>query len=230
MSNYRCDLGLALIQGSQTMVLKTFGSDEGLLQFPDMQSLLEQHGLPMAYPGPDFMLSVGDDLTSVWTVMVDFCTLINYADLTAQKISTMTFGHIMTSVMYPLHAMDLASDPQKDLIRLGLLGFSSSVFLQWRTVGVKYSHFISAFRKRLIQVMEFEASSRLNLWLILIGAISLFDAKDDWWLQPLFHSNLKVCGIKVWEDMRVLMEDFLWIGLVHDKPGQRIFERFMANV
>jgi hypothetical protein len=212
------------------MVLKTDDSDEALLRFPDMQLLLEQHGLPMAYLGPDFMLSVDDDLTSVWTVMVDFCTLINYADITAQKISTMTFGHIMASVMYRLYAMDFAFNPQKDLIRLGLLAFSSGVFLQWRTIGIKYSQLISAFRKRLMPLIELEASSKLNLWLVLIGAISIFDPKDDWWLQPLFLSNVEVCGIETWEDMRVAMEEFLWIGLVHEKPGQRIFERWMAIV
>jgi hypothetical protein len=169
-------------------------------------------------------------LAEAWKTLSNFCTLIDFAARKAQRISTYTFLHAMTSIMYRLLSFHFDTNQRDEMVRFGLLAFASSIFLQWRSVGMPYTHLRLAFRKRLMFLMEPEVSSKLDLWLMMVGAISLLDEKDDWWLRPLFPFNVGMCQVETWEDMRTIMVDeFLWIGLVHDRPGRIVFERLMAE-
>jgi hypothetical protein len=225
----RTDLGLALITGFKSVVLSGSEIDEPLLQPSDLEMLLVSYDLAIAETKSSFPWDVDLKLAETWKMMADFCTLINFAADTGLKISTQTFLHAMTFVMYRLISMNFPNHPRNDMIRLGLLAFASSVFLQWRSIGMPYTHFATAFKKRLTFMMAPNVSSKLDLWMMMVGAISLLEIKDDWWLRPLFLFNVSVCGVETWEDMRKVMMEFLWIDLVHDRPGRMVFERLMAG-
>jgi hypothetical protein len=193
-----------------------------------MDLLLAPHGLIMEDSVPSFLTNVNGELAKSWGAVSNFCTLINFAASTAQRISTNTFLHAMTSIMYRLISMQFPTSPFNEMIRLGLLAFSTSIFLQWKSIGATYPNLISTFKKQLTLLMESNVSAKLDLWLMMVGAVSILDEKDDWWLRPLFVFNASVCQIETWEDMRKLVKDFLWVGLVHDKPGQRVLERLLT--
>jgi hypothetical protein len=61
------------------------------------------------------------------------------------------------------------------------------------------------------------------LWLLIIGAISFFTPTDDHWLMPLMRDQMWHCQISEWEDMHSHLNRFLWISVLHDKPGERLF-------
>lgn len=125
--------------------------------------------------------------------------------------------------------MRFHSNSQDEAVRLGLLAFSSGVFLQWRGMGVRYPHFTSLFQTCLEDVSESRIPSELMTWLLMVGAVGVFDASDDVWLKPLLSSSLGKCGIGSWTELRELLESFLWIELVFDKPGRRMFESTIAD-
>ncbi|KIW06781.1 uncharacterized protein PV09_02465 [Verruconis gallopava] len=226
----RNDLGLALAKGTSPMFLKIMSPEEALLQFPDLKSFLEPRNLPVAATNFVYLKDVEHKLIQAWTVLANFCTLINFAADTEQKISTHTFLHVMTSVMYQLLAMQSCFGAHNELVRLGLIVFSSSIFLQWKTIGLRYEQLTKTFLKHMKLVSNIEMSPRLILWMVMIGAISLLDQGHDHWVRPLFLMNMRLCGVQTWQDVRSVMTEFLWISFVHDQPAKSVYERIAGQV
>ena len=79
---------------------------------------------------------INQDLVATWVAMAEFSHMINRTTKSQHRITTETFLHIMASVMYRL--LDMTKFKLgliEEAIRLGLLAFSSSVFLQWKQLG-----------------------------------------------------------------------------------------------
>jgi hypothetical protein len=120
--------------------------------------------------------------------------------------------------------MHFKTGSKNEAIRLGVLAFLCGVFLQWKHLGMSYAHFTSMLRNCLIGMASESVSSELMVWLLMVGAVSVLDESDDWWLKPLLRFNIGLCAIDVWSEMQRLLKDFMWIGLVYDKPGRSVFE------
>lgn len=173
---------------------------------------------------------MNEELLQAWAVMSDFTNIINLAVESGQCISVDTFLDTMASVMYHLLDLDLDENSADEALRLGLLTFSCSVFLHWHRLGMSYPRIKAAFRDCLLKLGGLHISSSLALWMLMIGAIALFDAKDDWWFKPLFASHLKLCQIDSWDKMLRLLESFMWVGLIHDKPAKIVFDSQAMSV
>lgn len=229
---------MALRHGSRP----AFFYEEPILPYPDLTALLKlckfepattdsQHGTATL-----FLAEIDDELARAWRALSEFCSLINFAVDYGQLISTETFLDTMASVVYRLLDMcfEESGSILDETIRLGLLAFSCVLFLQWKDLGMSYSHLASTFRAGLARLTSVPShiisSSQLMLWLLMVGAVSVFDGQiandngDDRWLKPLLLVNMDLCGIHSWSEMRDLLESFMWIGLVHDKPGKAVFD------
>lgn len=174
--------------------------------------------------------NMDNELSRAWAVMFEFCSVINFAVESEQRISTETFLETMSSVVYRLIGMNFDDDSSNEAIRLGLLAFMSSIFLQWKDLGISYPHFNSMFKSCLtgFALPQNAMSPHPLLWLLMVGAVSVFDVADDVWLQPLLQVNIRLCGIYEWSQMRTFLGSFMWIGLVYDKPGKVVFESAIA--
>jgi hypothetical protein len=176
-----------------------------------------------------FLDDIDDELAQACTVMSDFCTVINFAVSSELRISTETFLDTLTSVVYRLLDMHFKTGSRDEAIRLGLLAFLCGVFLQWKHLGMSYAHFTSMFRRCLVEMASECMSSKLMVWLLMVGAVSVLDESDDGWLKPLLRVNIGFCAIDQWSEMQRLLKDFMWIGLVYDKPGKRVFDSIVAG-
>lgn len=168
------------------------------------------------------------ELCRAWRVMSDFCSVINFAVDSSQRISTETFLDTMASVLYRLLKMRFEAGSNNEAIRLGLLAFSSSIFLQWGGLGLSYTHFTAEFRSCVTGPLSSHISLQLLIWLLMVGAVSVLDASDDVWLKPRLRVNLGLCEIDTWSKMQNLMQSFMWIGLVYDRPGKVLFDSISA--
>ena len=63
----------------------------------------------------------------------------------------------------------------------------------------------------------------------MTGGISLFTASDYGWSRPLLLSNLTSCGMEGWDQIKVVLDSFMWIGMVQDKPGKALFDSMIAR-
>ncbi|MCJ1376918.1 hypothetical protein MMC17_000008 [Xylographa soralifera] len=230
----RCDLGIAVYSGAKPIFFNGASSSEPRLPYPALTLFLETRKPDPATTGPhrtdlaafthDFVID--DELTSAWMVLSDFCSVVNFAAHSEQRITVGTFLDTMASVMYRLLDMHFEAASSNEMIRLGLLCFSCSIFLQWQHLGIYYPHLASLFRGCFakLKATSSHLSPQLVLWLLMAGAVSVFDGSDDAWFNPLLRRTMGTFKIDSWSEMRDLLISFMWIGLVHDKTGKRVFD------
>jgi hypothetical protein len=161
--------------------------------------------------------------------MSDFCLVINFAVDSELRISTETFLDTLTSVIYRLLDMSFEAGSKDKAVRLGLLAFLCGVFLQWKHLGMSYPHFTSIYRSCLAGLPSERILSELMVWLLMVGAVSVFDETDDGWLKPLLRVAISLCGIDEWSEMQELLKEFMWIGLVYDKSGKSVFDSIFTG-
>lgn len=164
------------------------------------------------------------DLLRAWTVMKRFCSTINSASKRNRRLPKEILLNTMASVMYRLLGMkDFDTNSANEAIRLGLLAFTSHIFLDFQNMKPPQKVFPMKYRECL-QNIECPADAAFTmLWLLTIGAISVFTPTDDHWLMPLLRDHMRYCQISEWEDLRGHLKCLLWIGVLHDKPGERVF-------
>lgn len=161
--------------------------------------------------------------------MSEFCELINFAVESRQFISTRTSLDAMASLLYRLVDMHFELNSTDETIRLTLLAFCCSVFLQWNNMGMVYAHLSSAFRTCFRRLPSSKVSPELQLWALMVGGVSVLESVDDKWLRPLLAASMECCEISSWENLRQLLESIMWINLVHDRPGKRTFDHVTTS-
>ncbi|KAH9909559.1 hypothetical protein F4778DRAFT_4419 [Xylariomycetidae sp. FL2044] len=233
----RCDLALVLSSGSSPMFSNGNPSSMPLPPYPDLTVFF--HGKSATTKGHRCATSttrvnnyaIDPNLALSWKTLADFCTLINIAAATNQRITVGTYRSSMVSTMYGLIHMHFESSSEDEVVRLGLLCFSCSVFLQWHNLGRSYDHLASLYRRYLPTLTDTcsEFPPQLSLWLIMAGAVSVFGPSDDVWLIPYLRRAMSRCDVNSWSDMHQLLMSIMWIDLVHGKPGRRIYQSAMSN-
>lgn len=167
------------------------------------------------------------ELASVWAAMSGFCGLINSAaESGGVKMAEEAFLHSMGSIMYRLLLQRFEIGSLNEAFRLGLLAFSSPIFLHWNRVELPDLQFTSAYRKALceLKVMEANVKPCELLWLLMVGALSMSHEPDGFaWIKSRLQVNMELYGALTWEDMRETLDSFLWIGILYDEPGLDVF-------
>ena len=228
----RCDLGIAVHNGTKPIFFNRASSSEPRLPYPALTLFFETR---KPYPATKGSLradsatfaqdiEMDGELVPAWMALSDFCSVVNFAADSEQRITVGTFLDTMASVMYRLLDMHFEVASSNETIRLGLLCFSCSAFLHWQHLGMSYSHLASIFRGCFARLTATSShlSPQLVLWLLMTGAVSVFDGSDDEWFNPLLRETMGTCKVDSWSEMRNILMSFMWIGLVHDKAGKRV--------
>ncbi|OTA52248.1 hypothetical protein K449DRAFT_391545 [Hypoxylon sp. EC38] len=213
----RCDLGMVFHCGSKPLF-----SD--VLSWQPFPLGPEPHKIEYPCNSDKVPKSLNCQLAMIWTTMGGFCSLINFTANSKTRIPKEAFLGTMASVMYGLIDMEFDVRSTNEVIRLGLLAFSSSVFLQWKQMRMSYAHFSTLYKDCLMRVDFSDIPAQLQLWLLMVGAISVFGKTDYDWLKPPLRTTMNLCQIGSWTDMRHLLSTFMWIEIVHDEPGKSIFD------
>ena len=166
---------------------------------------------------------MNDDLSGAYSSMSRFCSAINIASKHKRQLPKEILLNTMASVMYRLHDMSFDPTTIDESLRLGLLAFSSHIFLHLRDIKPSHTRFPDVYRKSLLQFSTSEGSSPILLWLTMIGGISVFSPADDPWLIACLQTIIESCGVQTWTDLRAYLKQFLWIDFLHDKPGKAMY-------
>lgn len=172
-----------------------------------------------------------DRLTSIWSTMYEFCSVINLAAVSQRRITMEVFLNSMASTMYRLIHMRFAPCSVSEAIRLGLLCFCSSVFLQWQQLGMTYPHLASSVRDSFLKLSERELpiSGQLSFWILIVASVSVLTTSDEDWLQPLLRQAAGTIGIQSWDQARKVLSPIMWIDSVHDKAGKMMFDAALLH-
>lgn len=164
------------------------------------------------------------DLIRAWIAMKRFCSAINSASERNRRLPKEILLNSMASVMYRLLDMkEFDTNSPNEAIRLGLLAFTSHTFLNFQNMKPPQTYFPQKYRKCLQNIECSANAASMMLWLLTIGAISIFAPTDDHWLMPLLRDQMRHCQAFEWEDLHGHLKRFLWISVLHDKPGETVF-------
>ena len=176
------------------------------------------------YHSDFFLDDIDDELAKAWKAMAAFCLMVNLAAESKNRIATEIYLDTMASVIYRLLSMTcFEAGSTEEVIRLGLLAFSSNVFLQWKRLGICYFHLATTYKDHLARLRYSDVLPRLWLWLLMVGALSVFGHADDEWLKPWLRVHIDICGVGSWSDMQGILKSLMWIDLIHDEPGKDVY-------
>ena len=163
-------------------------------------------------------------LAGAWSVMRRFGLLVNLGTQTQRLISTKVINETMTSVMYRLLYMRYPSGSLNEGVRLILLAYCYHGFLQWRDVKLPCPHLQNVFREGTLALQQNgEVSARFILWMLMVGAVSIFDVQKDEWLGATLRYHAR-SQQRSWTEVQDILKSFLWIPLLDDEPARSIWD------
>lgn len=214
----RCDLGIALLNGVDALFYCR--PDEVAPEYPPM--LLADAGSKTIYGD---QVCTDKDLATAWQAMRSFCLQVNIGTQTQRFVHPDIIYDTMTAVMYRLLHMTFPPGSLDEVVRQGLLAFSYHIFLQWQDIRPPYEPFRKVYKDCILAFHpDDEESSQFMLWLILVGAISVFDVSDEAWLRDLLREYVNRCGVRTWTQMVGILKSFMWIPLLDDRVGKSVYE------
>ncbi|KAK3323308.1 hypothetical protein B0T19DRAFT_201281 [Cercophora scortea] len=232
----RCDLILAIHHGSKPL----FFADptlEPLLPYPDdILPLLvtSQHTSKYAKwkTSNTVIANIDEDLARAWDVMARFCSLLDHVAETQTDLPNEIVMRTMASVTYRLLAMQFPLGSPDETIRLGLLAFCSSAFLQWRNTNVHPvgAWLPAAYKECFLEGTLRDSAPTIWLWLLMAGAVSIWDEPGElMWLGPMLRTSFDVCELETFEELRALLTGLLWSSVIHDEAGEKMFWDFYSG-
>lgn len=219
----RCDLAMAINYGMETVFFEN----------PTLEPLIPYDLTPLiteTSPGVGASLQpvassiCCTDLQQAWTAMIRFCSVINYATKRGRRLPKEVLLTTMGSVMYRVVRVKNELNPVDETIRLGLLAFSSHVFLRVRNIPSPHTYLPNIYRDRLLSLPPGQIPLLSLVWLLMVGSISLFTPADDHWLLSWLRVCLTALEVNNWDELQDKLKGLLWINALHDKPGKFIFD------
>lgn len=216
----RVDLGWSIKNGTKPDFFNGSISWDPLLhKFTPMYRLPEQIRLD---PELEVFLRTWDyKLQNVFLDLRDFSNWVNSITLARKKLKPEWFQEIMLSIQYRLLHLEysLNTHSLEEAVRLGLLAFETTVFLQ--IPGSKMISRVFAQQLRGAVQMVFATHPQLldlKLWLLLIGSIMVFDTREPW----LVEAVSELTQGQDWDTIRQRLMSIMWISNVHDAPGKLV--------
>lgn len=169
---------------------------------------------------------VSPELAQAWTVLQRFCSSMNTTAKQNRKLDKEVLLDTMAPTIYRLLAMTgFESNSLDEAVRMGLLVFSSNVFLQCKDIKIP-QRYLPEFCQRCFLSFDSPLSKcvDLSIWLLMIGKISFQNEVDQAWLASSLRLYIQSAGYQSWEELLPKLRSFLWIDFIHDSLGRRIFE------
>jgi hypothetical protein len=220
---HRCDLSIALLNGSSPVFYCQ--PQEPFIQYPG-QLLSAPDDEMNSQDNVRFIGLLDADLVTACQIVRRFCLMVDLGTQTQQTIDPEIIHEIMTSVMYRLLHKSFASGSVDKAVQLGLLACSYHLFLQWQDIKLPYQHSPKIYQDCIQSFKTLnKVSPRLMLWLLMTGAISLFNVSKETWLRESLREYISRCQVKTWKEMQENLESFMWIPLL-DKQMEELIYRW----
>lgn len=219
----RIDFGLALATGSNLRFM-----NENISWNPQIAHGVSVSKLPelsMIDPRPD------PRLLNIWADLRVFSRVANEATKTGVKMSEALFSRLNTSVPSRLVALQFDPTSMSELLRLCMMAFMKSLLIQIDGLGPKMT-FLAKGLQNAILAQEFPPApeqARVLLWVLFISSLSIFEKSDQDWLKVALVQTVSALGLQTWAETRIVLKSFLWVDLVYNQLGKRLFERWIES-
>ncbi|KAL5598298.1 hypothetical protein BROUX41_003644 [Berkeleyomyces rouxiae] len=179
-------------------------------------------------------------LTTIFEDMFLLSTRVNLVhDSLAPKLTDNEFQQYLSSVQYRLLQLDDQSLCTHDeCLRLCLLAVLATTYPLPNT-RLRYPFLARSLRVTLDAILPPAATPEsmasqlqadtdrreLLLWALLIGALAVFDVDGRTWMHSLWRSLEPPHD---WDQMRFILERFVWFRPLHDDVGRKCFHSLWA--
>lgn len=169
----------------------------------------------------DILLDPG--LAGAWSILRRFALLVNLGAQTQRLVSTKVINETMTSVTYRLLWMRFDPGSLDESLRLVLLTYCYHVFIQWQEIKLPCPLLQEAFRESVTAVQsKGAASARFILWMLMVGAVSIFDPQKEEWLNAMLRHHAHNLQ-RSWADVQDILKSFLWLPLLDGEPARSMW-------
>ncbi|CAH0054992.1 unnamed protein product [Clonostachys solani] len=171
-------------------------------------------------------------LRIVWEDLVEFCSMSNSASQRNQKMPRNTFSEILLSLVYRLLNLSYELDSAEESIRLGMLAYTSMMFLQWHNHMVEFYHLRCMLGATLRNLDNEDpgASLPVKLWLFFTWHMLQPPECEYRQLDIWFERLLRAGGLSAWCEVRQLLRSTAWIDHINEVDGEKIYSRTMRRV
>ena len=217
----RCDLVLAVFSASKPVFFRQ--PLEPILAYP-VNLLPEFNGTAQTRDTLEVAGLIDAGLAGAWSVMRRFGLLVNLGAQTQRLIPTKVINETMTSVLYRLLCVRYLPGSLDEGVRLVLLTYCYHGFLQWGDIKLPCPHLQNAFKEGTLALQRSgEVSARFMLWMLMVGAVSIFDVQKDECLGATLRRHAR-SQQRSWTEVQDILKSFLWIPLLDEKRGRSIWD------
>ncbi|CAH0055469.1 unnamed protein product [Clonostachys solani] len=170
-------------------------------------------------------------LCTIWEDLRQFRRMSIFANETSHKIPKDTFSELMVSLLYRLVNLSYDLDSPNEVVRLGMLGYVSSIFLQWGK-GVELHHLrrmLGATLKAIRPGIS-DIPTPARLWLFLTWHLLRPPEQEMGMLDGLLGSMSRDDTPLIWSHVQGLLRSSVWIGHMHDTEGEAVYRRAILRM
>lgn len=178
-----------------------------------------------------FLNHLDGRLQIIWADLSEFVRTVNLITQSRLNIDAELYHDVMISIHYRLINLQYDDESPVEALRLGMLAFASTLFLQWRGFRVQFKHLAECFCHALHQLDRRPTGLPLQLraWLYIIGSISVLEDQERIALRSALHDALRCLQMNTWNEVRYLMKSILWIDFLHDNGGGEVVQAVLCK-
>ncbi|VUC31523.1 unnamed protein product [Clonostachys rosea] len=170
-------------------------------------------------------------LCTIWEDLRQFRRMSVFANEENHKIPKDTFSELMVSLLYRLVNLSYDLDSPNEVVRLGLVGYASSIFLQW-TKKVEFPHLRHMLGGTLKGVHSgiSDIPMPARLWLFFTWHLLRPPEQEAGILDGLLETTYCNETPLSWSHVQGLLRSSVWIGHMHDTEGEAIYRRAILRI
>ncbi|KAF2451520.1 hypothetical protein P171DRAFT_7734 [Karstenula rhodostoma CBS 690.94] len=246
--------GLCRMVGMRGGLAKLMEHNRALAQKPwriDLEFAL-QSGLPMRFGGAEVPLPatktmnprfISPTYTKLCDYGIDIELVCMLSDTTAFTNSLNTINEL--SRLDPLdfseqafqlihRLIDFASlqgkrpiHPLEDLLQVTLLAIMTTSLPNYTTDQLHYELLANHMKRAIMRyVATTDRDSKLLLWAIFVGRVSILHHDQDDWIGRILLQASQQAQIHEWAQIQRILSRYCWIHTLHDTVAMRIWEKF----
>jgi hypothetical protein len=175
---------------------------------------------------PEHFATSDQKIRCIWVDLREFIRSANLAFQTGHKIDCFLFQDILISVQYRLQLLEKRPETLAKAIHVGMLAFSTDVFLQLKGLEMGFENISVQLRDSVLGLQDREDNSILEfkLWLLFVARMSNVKDNQGPWLMPEMKKTLEALSLTTWKLVRQRLKNYLWIDVLHDSGGKETFE------
>lgn len=159
--------------------------------------------------------------------------MINTSHETGEKLADMTLEKFLTFIQSQLLVLDFHDDTRDrfvEVLRLSVHAYLTTVFWSFPGLKTEYPHLATQFHEACLAFSPTTAEETfLFAWALMVGAISVFQNRDQGWLSDILYPLIQTSLGTMWFEAKASLRQVMWIGSLHDSDGTEVFRRYLTR-